>query len=225
MSILDFEGGSSSNTWNYSDDTKDNYRLMIQGDVVEVAEVQSINFATKKPETWQDGNPKLNVCLTIMEADGTETNWIFGPGGKGDKASNPMKACRYALQQAGLPGMSMAELGGLNITASTQAPPQGFKYGQGNPRPFGVQVNGKGNSQFRGVKTFKSQHQQQQAQPVQQHQPQPMQQSHPQAYIPAEQRMNEAMNRANQASMQMQQPSYDQPPYDDYGYYGANQNF
>ena len=218
MGILDFEGGGSGNTWNFSRPENDNYSLMLQGDVVEVSEVQSINFGTKKPEFWDDGNPRLNICITVLTQAGEEINWIFGPGGRGEKASVPMKALRGALEAAGKPGMSVAEIGGLNITVATQAPPQGFNYGQGNPRPFAVQINGMGNAPFRGVKTFKQQQQQPQQpkpqpSPMQMQQPQPMQQ---QAYINGQQRVQQAMSQARQASMtqpmQMQQPAY----YDDY---------
>ena len=38
----------------------------VAGNVVDMAEVQQINFDTKKPETWDNGDPKMQIRLTLQ---------------------------------------------------------------------------------------------------------------------------------------------------------------
>ena len=144
MSVFEFDEGGSSNRWNYTDPNGDNYRTSITGDVINIDSPQSLNFHTKEPEFWDDAKtqPKLNVRLTLQSSTGNTLSWTFSPGGKRDKKSMAMAAIQAALRAAGKPGKSVKELEGLNISVATKEPPQGFKWAQGNPRPFSVRING-----------------------------------------------------------------------------------
>ena len=173
MGVLGFEqrtgNGGTGNAWNYAHPDKEGYMLSIQGTVVEVKEVPATKFNSNEIDRWPDGNPKLNICLVIQGQSGRELEWVFGPGGI-TKPTTAMTACRTALQQAGKPAESVAELGGLMVQVATQAPPQGFNYGQGNPRPWAVTVLGPGAVPFRGVHEYQGE----QAQPQPQAQPAPV---------------------------------------------------
>lgn len=187
MSVLSFEnrgGGGNGNGWNYSDPNKDGYMTSLQGTVVEIKEVAKTKFNSNEIDCWEDGKPKLNICLTIQGQSGRELDWIFGPGGV-TKPTAAMAACRAALQAAGLPAQSIAELGGKFISVATQEPPQGFAYGAQNPRPWAVQILGEGQVPFRGVKEYQAQPAPQQpvAQPAPVVQPQPMAQPVAQAPV------------------------------------------
>lgn len=170
MGILGFDsrsGGGNGNAWNYSDRNKDGFMLQIQGTVVEIKEVPATKYNSNVIDRWDDGNPKLNICLVIQGQSGRELEWVFGPGGI-QKPTPAMAACRAALQAAGMPAETVAELGGKFIQVATQEPPQGFSYGSGSPRPWSVQILGEGQVPFRGVKEYTGE----QAQPQQQMQPQ-----------------------------------------------------
>lgn len=146
--ILDFNTGSESNSsfWNYGKPEKDDFSLSITGEVVEIRKVQSKVFGTKQPAFYDDGNPKMEIWVVLKTADGGEVAWAnIRP------KSNAMHAFQRALESAGKPGKNLIEVGGLIITAETQQPPQGFTYGQKNPRPFRVKILGPGDSGFRGV--------------------------------------------------------------------------
>ena len=175
MGVLGFENrGGSGNGWNYAHPDQEGFMLQIQGTVVEIKEVPATKFNSNEIDRWPDGNPKLNICLTIQGQSGRELDWTFSPGGT-QKPTTAMAACRAALQAAGEPAESVAELGGKTIQVTTQAPPQGFNYGQGNPRPWAVQIMGPGTVPFRGVKEYTGEQvqTQQPTQPQPQPQPQP----------------------------------------------------
>lgn len=198
MGVLGFEnrGSMTGKNWNYSDPNKDNYYLQLQGTVVEIKEVPATKFNSNEIDRWPDGNPKLNICLTIQGQSGRELDWVFSPGGT-QKPTPAMAACRAALQAAGEPAQSVAELGGKTITVATQAPPEGFTYGQGNPRPWAVQINGAGTVPFRGVHEYTGEAQQQ-AQPQPQPQVQPQPQPQPQAQVqPQPQQAQSVMAQPN----------------------------
>ena len=148
MSLLDVNRGGAGRGWNYNDPNKDGYSTTLTGDVVKIEVVQKLSYGTRQPEFWPDGNPKGVIRFTLAAPDGREIAWTFGPGGAGDKASTAFKACVAACGDG---CKSIAELGGKNVTISTVQPPQGFSYGQGNPRPWTVQVNGPASQPFQGV--------------------------------------------------------------------------
>lgn len=144
MSMFDLKG-TSSNNWNYSDPDKDNYSEFIQGTVVQIDNPQSINFGTGKPEFWQDGNPKRNLRMTLLQADGTEVNWTFAPHAKS------------LARQAIVTGMdaydanndgNMKMLLGLAVTVWTQP----GTYNAQRPRPWNFRIDGPGDaSAVRGL--------------------------------------------------------------------------
>lgn len=146
MGILDFNNSGSSNKWNCTNPNEPNYMPSITGTVVAVKEMPKLNFVTKKPEYWDDGNVKLNVALTIQGQSGRELDWIFSP------KSVAADACKNALAQFKPDASGYADLGGLMVTVSTREPQQGERpWGQGNPRPWAMQILGQGNVPFRGV--------------------------------------------------------------------------
>lgn len=198
MSILNFNR-SSENKWNYSDPNAEGYMPSVTGTVVEITTPQSINFKTKQLETWPDGSPKLNVALTIQGQSGREVVWTFQPS----KNSNAMQAVHSALVNAlGEHVKGIQEILGLNITVSTKEPPQGFSYGQQNPRPWSVVINGQGNqAAVRGVfdTSTNSAAKAPAATPMNQEQQQPMQ-AQPMNQTQQPTAVDVAMNNAMQAS-------------------------
>lgn len=139
MSMFDLKG-SASNNWNYSDNTKDNYAEFIQGTVIQIDNPQSINFGTGKPEFWQDGNPKRNLRMTLLQQNGEEINWTFAP--------HPKSLARQAIV-AGMDAVNpknngnMEMLLGKMVTVYTQA----GSYNAQHPRPWGFRIDGDGNQQ------------------------------------------------------------------------------
>ena len=145
MGIFDLRGNSgSSNSWNYADSSKPHYSLRLNGTVIEIANPQKINFVTKQPETWPDGNPKRNLRLTLVDAGGVEWTWTFAP------RSIAANACLVALDPSGTrPQVSIEELLGKLIDIRTE---EGV-YNQQHPRPWQVQVIGDGQVNLvRGLK-------------------------------------------------------------------------
>ena len=218
--FFNFDRGATSNSriWNYSDPNKDDYSLELIGTVVELSDPMATKFQSSEIDRWKDGNPKRNICITILTQDGQEKDWIFSPGSSRNP-SQAMQACRNALMSAGINANSLEELGGMVIGIQTQAAPQGFKYGQGAPRPWVVQIGNAQKSQaYRGTKhivdevTEGKQQAPQQAQPVMQQQPQPMMQQ-PTQMQPMQQ-AQPVMQQAQPMQMQpqpMMQPMQMQP--------------
>lgn len=140
MSMFDLKG-SASNNWNYSDNTKDNYAEFIQGTVIQIDNPQSINFGTGKPEFWDDGNPKRNLRMTLLQQDGTEIQWTFAPHAR----SNARKAIvdgmdAYDPNNDG----NMKMLLGKIVTVWTQA----GSYNSQRPRPWNFRIDDDGDQQF-----------------------------------------------------------------------------
>lgn len=145
MSMFDLKGNSgSNNVWNYSDNSKANYAEWIQGTVVEISNPQARDFNTGKPAFWDDGNPKRNLMMTVLQADGTEINWIFSP------KSKSTDACLAALDPNGdRDEVSIEEMLGKLVTVQTTA----GSYNVRNPRPWWVTIHGDGQANMvRGLK-------------------------------------------------------------------------
>lgn len=194
MSMFDLKGGSEGNNWNYSDNTKQNYREWIQGTVVEISNPQARDFATGKPATWPDGNPKRNLMLSLLQQDNMEITWTFSP------KSVAANACLVALDPQGTRDqVSIEELLGKFITVQTQA----GAYNSQHPRPWTVRIDGDGQANaVRGLKDLSVQQPATmpgmpapQSAPVRQQPPMQMQNSAPQP-VPQQQ-----VNPAIQASM------------------------
>lgn len=190
MSVFDLKGGNGNN-WNYSDNTKANYSEMLEGTVVEISNPQSINYATKQPETWPDGNPKRNLRL-ILKTQAGELSWTFAP------RSAAATACLAALDpQNNRDAVSIEEMLGKMIRIQTQ----GGVYNQAHPRPWWVTLLGDGDaSAVRGLVDLSKMAGQQTA-------PAPAQVAAPQ---PAPAPVAQAMNQAAQA-MGFQQPPQAMP--------------
>ena len=203
MSVFDLKGGSSGNNWNYSDNTKQGYMEMIEGTVVEISNPQSINFATKQPETWPDGNPKRNLRVTLRGRSGQELNWTFAP------RSKAAEACLLALDPQGTrPQVSIEELLGKFVRVQTQA----GVYNAQNPRPWWVTVQGDGEANMvRGLVDLS----QQQA-PMPQPAPAPVQQTPPppapQQQAPAQTPLQQAQQAALSAVQQQSFPQGNAAP-------------
>lgn len=163
MSVFDLKGSSGGNNWNYSYPQNPGYMESIEGTVVEISNPQSINFGTKQPETWPDGNPKRNLRVVIKGRSGAELGWTFSPKSKG------AEACLAALDPDGnRPQVNIEELLGKFIRVQTQA----GVYNSQNPRPWWVTVLGDGDAgSVRGIVDFSAQQapQPQQAPPQIQH--------------------------------------------------------
>ncbi len=138
--------GNSSNVWNYSDDTKENYSEQLSGTVVEIAYVQARNFQTKEPEFWPDGNPKCNFRFTIADLAGNEFAWFVSS----NKKSAGLMAVMDALDPArsGNSPVDISKALGKLVTISTKP----GSYNAKRPRPWWFQVVGEGDqSKVRGV--------------------------------------------------------------------------
>ena len=138
--------GNSSNVWNYSDDTKENYSEQLCGTVVEIAYVQARNFQTKEPEFWPDGNPKCNFRFTILDMAGNEFSWFVSS----NKKSAGLMAVMDALDPArtGNSPVDISKALGKLVTISTKP----GSYNAKRPRPWWFQVMGDGDqSKVRGV--------------------------------------------------------------------------
>lgn len=190
MSMFDLKGGSSGNGWNYHDNTKSNYMEMIEGTVVEISNPQSINFNTKQPETWPDGNPKRNLRIAIRGRSGQELSWTFSPKSKG------AEACLAALDPQGTrEQVSIEELLGKFVRVQTQ----GGVYNAQHPRPWWVTILGDGEANMvRGLVDLSKQQSSMPGMPAPQ--PAPVQQAAP---APAIQPV--------QVAQPMQQPMQQQP--------------
>ena len=144
MSMFDLKGGNTNN-WNYSDPEKDGYTEYIQGTVVQIDNPQSVNFGTGKPEFWQDGNPKRNLRMTLLQVDGTEVNWTFAPHSK-SLARQAIVAGMDAADPHNNGNMKM--LLGKMVTVWTQA----GNYNAQHPRPWNFRIDGEGDaSKVRGL--------------------------------------------------------------------------
>lgn len=140
-----FMVGGSSNAWNYSDNSKDNYSEQLSGTVVEIRHVQALNFSTKQPEFWPDGNPKTNFRFMVLDTAGNEFAWTISTASK----SNAMVAVMDAIDPNRQPGkqVDISQLLGKMVTITTQA----GSYNSQRPRPWWVQIHGDGDvSKVRG---------------------------------------------------------------------------
>ncbi len=121
MSIFDIK---KSNSWNYTDDTKPDFSLTLDGYVCGMDNPQAYDFRTKKPRYWDDGTPVRNIRLFVMQPDGNEKSITF----------RPKSALFEAFATAGVD--SLTDLIGVRVTVSTSL----GDYSVTNPRPWAVQV-------------------------------------------------------------------------------------
>lgn len=175
---------SEGRFWNYSKPESQEFSPAIEGELMEIQLVHAKDM-NGNLKYFQDGNPIRNCMFVLLCADGEERIWMFSL----NKRGNAMKA----LMATGV--ASLKDLLGKVLAIQTQEPPQGFGYGQSNPRPWMVTVKGDGSQPHRGARDLVAENPapqpavQQQVQPV-------MQQMDP--------RLAQAMGNAWQASQQQQ---------------------
>ena len=195
MSMFDLKGGAG-NGWNYADPQKPNYTEMIEGTVVEISNPQKLNFSTRQPEFWPDGNPVRNLRLNIRQRSGEELTWTFAP------KSRAAEACLMALDPQGdRQQVNIEELLGKFVRVQTQ----GGTYNAQHPRPWYMSILGDGEANMvRGLKDLSQQPQEspaKQAFAQQAYQPQPVQQAPMQQPVQQQQPMQQPMNPKVQAAM------------------------
>lgn len=212
MSMFDLKGGNTGSGWNYADNTKPNYMERIEGTVVEISNPQALNYSTRQPEFWPDGNPKRNLRVVIRGRSGQELSWTFSP------KSRATDACLAALDPQGTRDqVSMEELLGKFVAVQTQA----GVYNAQNPRPWWVTIQGEGEANMvRGLIDLSKQQMPGMPAP----QPAPMQQTPPpQQQAPAPTAFQQAQAMAQQAVAQQnfqQTPApapMNQVPVESYG--------
>ena len=152
MDIFGVSGGSSRKFWNFTKQEKEDFASSITGDVVEIAAVPRRIFNSSEIDRWPDGNPKMDMRITLAQANGEEVCFSFKfSSSRNTQYWNNMQTALFdAMKNAGLNGSTLQEIGGLNITVATKVPPAGFGYGPQNPRPFTCVINGRGIAPFRG---------------------------------------------------------------------------
>lgn len=132
MSVLD-HNESTSNWWNYSKPDKAGFSVMLAGVLKLIQIVQAREFGTKEPKFWPDGKPVQELRFTITDANGIDWNFQFKPGSK--KHPSAMMEALKKVDEG-----NIKNLLGKTIKITTVAPPAGFNYGAGNPRPFTVDI-------------------------------------------------------------------------------------
>lgn len=82
---------------------------------------QRTDFASKQPLFYADGNPQMQVVLTLADANGQEYNlFVKMPG-------NMHRAIRDAIKSIGAKGLRLGDL--LTVTYTGNDAPEGGKQG------------------------------------------------------------------------------------------------
>ena len=135
---------TENHNWNYSNPDGEGYSTSLTGTVVAVQEVQAMNFgANGKPSTpkfWDDGNPVMNIRLVLAGPSGGIRTWTITPASKAAKEGKKKSVHidLFNLTSSNPAERDMMKLIGKTIEISTVAPPAGYGYGKGNPRPWEV---------------------------------------------------------------------------------------
>ena len=131
-------GGTANYSWNYSKPDKPGYSTQLVGTVLAIQEVQKMGFTTTgqpgAPEFWPDGNPKMNIRLALATEHGELKTFTFQPAGKQARMGQKKSVHMDLFHLTG--DTDMMNLIGKTLCISTQ---EGH-YGQGNPRPWFVQL-------------------------------------------------------------------------------------
>lgn len=145
MSVLDFNGGGSGNSWNYHSPEKDGYSLVLDGQVVGIDTPIAHSFTQDgkqgAPKFWDDGNPVRNIKFTIADTAGNCFDWTFSISKK--RPTSAFNQVMQAILAINPNATSIADCMGYHITVTTQQPPQGFGYSASNPRPWSVKIGEK----------------------------------------------------------------------------------
>lgn len=131
-------GGTSNYGWNYSKPDKPGYSTQLVGTVLAIQEVQKMGFTTSgqpgAPQFWPDGNPMMNIRLALATEQGEIKTFVFQPAGKQARMGQKKSVHMDLFHLTG--DTDMMNLIGKTICISTQD----GRYGQGNPRPWYVQL-------------------------------------------------------------------------------------
>lgn len=131
-------GGTSNYGWNYSKPDKPGYSTQLVGTVLAIQEVQKMGFTTSgqpgAPQFWPDGNPMMNIRLALATEQGEIKTFTFQPAGKQARMGQKKSVHMDLFHLTG--DTDMMNLIGKTICISTQE----GRYGQGNPRPWYVQL-------------------------------------------------------------------------------------
>lgn len=221
-------GGAANYSWNYAKPDKPGYSTQLVGTVLAIQEVQKRNYSPNgqpgSPAFWPDGNPMMNIRMALATQDGEIKAFTFQPAGKQARMGQKRSVHMDLFHLTG--DTDMMNLIGKTICISTQ---EGH-YGQGNPRPWNVQLVDAGpfqpamqlpdefkvpqllaNSAASGGQVNAPQPQYQQP-PMQQpaYQQPPMQQYQQPAYQQPQQYQSQPVYQQPQMQQQYQQP---QPQY------------
>ena len=130
MSVLDFNGGGSGNSWNYHSPEKDGYSLVLDGQVVGIDTPIAHSFSQDgkqgAPKFWDDGNPVRNIKFTVADTAGNCFDWTFSISKK--RPTSAFNQVMQAILAVNPNATSIADCMGYHITVTTQQPPQGFGY-------------------------------------------------------------------------------------------------
>ena len=141
-------GGAGNYSWNYSNPNREGYSTQLVGTVIAIQEVQkrgyTMNGQPGQPEFWPDGNPKMNIRLALATETGEIKTFTFQPAGKEARAGRKRSVHMDLFALTG--NTDMMNLIGKTIAITTQ---EGH-YGQGNPRPWSVQLIDAGPFQLQG---------------------------------------------------------------------------
>lgn len=134
---------ADSHNWNYSRPDEDGFSLELVGTVVAIQEVQAMNFGANgrptTPKFWDNtGRPVMNIRMVFAGPSGGYRTWTFTPASKAAKEGKKRSVHLDLFALAG--GVNMLDLIGKTIRIRTEAPPAGFNYGVGNPRPWHVEL-------------------------------------------------------------------------------------
>lgn len=145
MSLNPTPSGDTHN-WNYSRPDDVGYATELTGTVAAIQEVQASEFGKggvpTGPAFWPDGNPKMNIRLVLVGPKGGYRTWTITPAGKDAKAGLKPHVHIDLFKLAG--GVQFTDLIGKTIHVETDAPPPGFGYGLGKPRPWRVSLVNEG---------------------------------------------------------------------------------
>jgi len=210
-------GGTGNHNWNYSNPQREGYSTQLVGTVLAIQEVQKMQYnpygsGPGKPDFWPDGNPKMNIRMALATPEGELKTFTFPPASKAARMGQKRSVHMDLFHLTG--DTDMLNLVGKTICITTQE----GRYGQGNPRPWTVQLVEGGPfklssplpNEFK-VPQVLANSATSGGQVVQQQQPQPQYHPQPQAYQPQQ---YQPAPQPQPMYQPMPQPQYQQPTMD-----------
>lgn len=139
-SFLNING--SGNGWNYSRPNEDGYSTCLSGQLVKIDTPIAHEFSQNgqgAPRFWDTARtqPVRNVKFFIADANNNVFEWVFAK-----IAKRPNSAWNKVIEAMAAVAPNCTNIGemlGRQITVTTQEPPQGYGYSAQNPRPWAVQ--------------------------------------------------------------------------------------